>query len=120
MGYSTPVISQNVVLYSEFWLPPFHLRKGRKHELFISGCEKLYLPLRAYLHCALSSSRSVFKLCKQSNHHPNTPDLKAVIFAIVYNMGQKVDENSKFTLLPVKVSVRHLSDPYSGAFPEVL
>lgn len=63
-------MSQNIARYAEFWLPQFPFRKGRKHELFISGCEKLYLPLRAYLHCAFS--------------------------------------------------VRHLSDPYSGAFPKVL
>lgn len=113
-------MSQNIALYSEFGLPLFHFREGRKPELFISGCEKVYLTLRAYLHCAFSFSRSISKLRKQSNYPPNTADLQAVISQWFDNMGQKTDVNSKFTLLPVKVSVRRLSDPYSGSFHKVL
>lgn len=54
------------------------------------------------------------KLHQQSSHPPNTADLEAVISQQFDNMGQKIDVNSKFTLLPVKISVKCLNDHTQG------
>lgn len=108
-----------MALHSEFWLPLFHFRKGRKHE-FGTGTIRELIRKDALLDLmlvnrGLAGEVAVGRLVGHTDHeviefkilgnlyiHPlNIADLEDVFSAVFLITWHKIDVNSKF-LLPIK------------------
>lgn len=109
-----------MALHSEFWLPLFHFRKGRKHE-FGTGTIRELIRKDALLDLmlvnrGLAGEVAVGRLVGHSDHeamefkifgnlyiHPlNIADLEAVFSSVFLITRHKIDVNSKF-LLSIKL-----------------